>query len=186
MRRWLLLALFVFALEVAPLSANGFGMVRRPSEVRSAYYFPSVVYVPVAAPVVFPMVPAQPFILTPYALPLAAPASTTVEPPLFQQPRPRVSEGSTSLRAGESSYQVLPGPMRMGRDGESERCSVGFWNLTSKPLTLRINNRDWPLTPGKSVTLDLPPTFAWQIAGREAEATRIPSGRGTAEVLIRR
>jgi hypothetical protein len=122
----------------------------------------------------------------PYATPTVAPAATT-EPPLAQ---PRVgtsTSGSTSMRVGESFYQLLPGPVRMGREGESsDRCSVAFWNLTGQTLSLHVNGRNVSLAPNKSTTLDLPMTFAWQIQGREAEAMRIPSDRGSAEILIRR
>ncbi len=190
MKRWLLPALVLLALEGTPLRANGFGLVRRPVEVRSGYYVPSTFYVPIAsAPIALPIspigvMPAQPVFLTPFAVPFSAPPSTTAEPPL--SPRPGPSGTSTSLRVGESFYQLLPGPVRMEKEGDSDRCSVAFWNLTSQTLTLRINGRDVSLTPGKSATMELPPTFAWQIMGREGEATRIPGGRATAEVLIRR
>jgi hypothetical protein len=190
MKRWFLLALLLFALEAAPVRANGFGMIHRPVEVRSGYYVPSVVYyVPyVPAPVWVPsapvtIVPTQP-VVQPFAAPLAAPAATT-EPPLTSRSSPSTG-GSTSMRVGERFYQLLPGPVRMGREGESDRCSVAFWNLTGQTLNLHINGRDVSLAPNKSATLDLPQTFAWQIQGREAEATRIPSDRGTAEILIRR
>src|SRR5205085_6852550 len=84
MKRWVLLALLLFALEVAPVRANGFGVVRRPAEVRSAYYVPSVVYyVPITpAPVWIPgppvtIVPSQPVFVQPFATPTVAPAATT-------------------------------------------------------------------------------------------------------------
>ena len=189
MKRLLLLALLLLALEVAPVQANGLGLFRRPTEVRYSYYTPAVVYYPVAPPpVYYPMVPAQPIGVAPplveqWAVPIAAPPSTTAEPPRSSAPR---AGEARSMRVGESFYQVLPGPLTMGKDGEKEHCSIAFWNLTQKTLTLRINDRDTSIAPNRSVTLDLPQTFAWRIDGREAEATQIPKGHGSAEILIRR
>jgi hypothetical protein len=196
MKRWVLLALLLFSLETAPVRAHGFGLFRQPAEVRSAYYVPTVVYyVPVTpAPVWLPgppvtIVPSQPLVIQsqpvvsqPFATPSVAPAATT-EPPLASR---KVSTGSTSMRVGEQFYQLLPGPVRMGKVGDTDLCSVAFWNLTNQTLALHVNGRDVSLAPNKSATLELPPTFAWQIQGREAEATRIPTDRGSAEILIRR
>jgi hypothetical protein len=39
---------------------------------------------------------------------------------------------------------------------------------------------------GRSLTLDLPRSFTWQVAGRAAQAATIPPADGTAEILIRR
>ena len=47
-----------------------------------------------------------------------------------------------------------------------DRCSIAFWNLTGGALSLRINGRDHVLSAGRSLTLDLPRTFAWQVSGR--------------------
>src|SRR5438067_1833462 len=117
MSRWLLV-LVLLALESAPAQANPFGLFRRPAETRSAYYVPAAVYYPRAsAPIYYPMasapiyyptvpvqmMPAQPVVLSPFAVPIAAPPSITAEPPLSPVPRP----GSTSMRVGESFYQVL-------------------------------------------------------------------------------
>lgn len=206
MKRCLLALLLLLALEAAPAHAFGFGLFRRPTEVRySSYYVPSTVYyvpstayyVPVTpAPIIYPapMLPPVPVVPSfpvvgpsvgsPFAVPLAAPPSTTAEPPVSPPVRPM--SGSTSLRVGESFYDVLPGPMRMDGDTARTRCSVAFWNLTAQTMTLRVDNRDVVLASGKSTTLELPLTFAWQVVGREAGATTIPSGRATAEVLIRR
>jgi hypothetical protein len=205
MKRCVLPAILLVVLAAGPAGANGFGLFRRSAEVRYGYYYPSyyypsyyyypsapVYYYPsVAAPVVPYHAPVvQPAVVTPvqYAVPTAAPPSLTPEPvqtgepPLF-----RPSSGrSTAMRVGESFYEVLPGPAGMSKTGEGERCSVAFWNLTGQTLTLRVSGRDVSLAPSRSVTLDVTPTFAWQVVGREGEATTIPSGRATAEILIRR
>lgn len=194
LRRLLLLAL---VLVLSPLNApaNGFGLFRRPAapaEVRySSYYYPTTVYTPVYYPVIpsyfIPTPVAYPAV--PLAIPRAAPPSVSGEPPLAGS-RPAVgtdasaSGARTALRPGESFYTLLPGPAGMGR--ADDRCSVAFWNLSGRELTLRADGRDYPLAAGRSVTVDVPTSFAWHVTGREAEATRIPTGHASAEILIRR
>jgi len=198
MRRSIWLALLFLTLATSTASAHGFGTSRRPVEARTSYYsVPSVVYYYSAAPrFVYsapPVFAAPPIIFTPpvrfapYASPVAAPSSVTGEPPLADPGRRSTGESSspsTSLRSGGSFYSVLPGPRGMERS--DDRCSIAFWNLTGGTLSLRIDGRDHVLSAGRSVTLDLPRTFAWQVSGREPEATRIAAGSATAEVLIRR
>src|SRR3954470_11355603 len=159
MRRSIWLALLLSALTAIPVSAHG---SRRSVEVRPSYYYvPSAVYYPAAPRLFYPAAPvfvapaitvAPPVGFAPYAYPVAAPAS--VEPPLAAPVRPSASESSassTSQRPGGSFYSVLPGPRGMERsDG---RCSIAFWNLTGRTLSLRIDGRDHVLTAGRSMTL---------------------------------
>lgn len=187
MRRSLWLALLLLGL---PVSAHGFGRSRGAVEVRPSYYYVPAYsyYVPVGPRVVYPLPPvfvAPPITVSPYATPVVAPASVSAEPPLADSPRASVGESaSTSQRPAGSFYSVLLGPRGMERsDG---RCSVAFWNLTGRTLSLRIDGRDHVLSAGRSLTLDLPRSFAWQVSGREPEATRIAGESTTAEVLIRR
>jgi hypothetical protein len=197
MKHCTLLGILLLSLAAGPAWAHGFGLYHRPTEVRySYYYYPSTVYYYPAAPVYYyvrpapvvqPYYPAAPVmapVVQQYAVPVAAPASTTLEPPILPS-RPS-GGGATSMRVGESFYEVKPGPVTTGREGTDGRVSVGFWNLTSQPLTVRVEGRDLPLSPGRTVMVDLPATFAWRIVGREGEATTIPAGRTSAEILIRR
>jgi hypothetical protein len=191
MIRWVLSAVLLTMFTSSPLWAGGFGFYR-PISVSSYYYCaPPVAYYPISpAPVIYsvpavtvqPIQRVQPVIAAPVpcAVPTAAPPSTSSEPPMS---KPAVGT-STSMRVGESSYEVLAGPEGMSKVGG--RCSVAFWNLTGRTVSLRIDGRDVTLAAGKTTTLDLPMTFAWQIDGREGQATRIPEGKPTAEILIRR
>src|SRR5262245_28835997 len=137
MRPCILPAILLMALTIIPLQASGFGRFSRPTEVRSYYYTPGVVYYPIApAPVVYPMprvsaVPLHPVIhpqpvihtqpvvpivapSVPCAVPRAAPPSTSSEPPMS---KPAVS-GSTSMRVSEVTHDVLPGPAGMSKEGD--------------------------------------------------------------------
>lgn len=192
MKRCLVPSLFLLVFVMGSARGNGFGLSNRPVEVRY-YYTPSVVYYPIVPPVYCPT-PTRPVMSTlptvplvpmqsaqpGFAAPRAAPPSSSAEPPLSETPR-----GPTkSMRVGESFYDVLPGPTGMSKVGD--RCSVAFWNLTAGTIALRIDGKDLTLAAGKSATMEVPSTFAWQIVGREGGATSIPAGHPTAEVLIRR
>jgi len=63
---------------------------------------------------------------------------------------------------------------------------VAFWNLTDRELSLKIDGDARRLPRGKSVTLDLPPQFVWQIDGREPKTERVPSTESALEIVIRR
>jgi len=148
---------------------------------------PRLVYPAAPVFVAPPLTVAPAATIVPYAFPVAAPASVVAEPPLADPARRTTSDSSppsASPRSGGSFYSVLPGPAGMERS--DDRCSVAFWNLTGRTLAVRIDGRDHVLGAGRSLTLDLPRTFAWQVSGREAEATRVAAGSPTAEVLIRR
>ena len=87
------------------------------------------------------------------------------------------------MRPGESFYTLHPGPP--GMDRTDDRCSVAFWNLSGRALTLKIEGREYSLSLGRSVTVELPRAFAWSVSGREVEASRVPAGHPSAEILIR-
>jgi hypothetical protein len=189
-RRSMSLAILVLILSATEVWANGFGFSRRTVEVRyPVYYSPPIVYVPMYYSVAPPVVFSAPLPLVQYAVPQAAPPLGSLAPPV-SVPRPRVStevaspSGTTTHRPGDSAYSVLAGPAGMGR--VDDRCSVAFWNLAGQTLTLRIDGREFSLPPGRSLTRDLPRNFAWHVGGRESEATHIPAGRPTAEILIHR
>ena len=198
------LAILLVGLIATPAPAAGYVIVR-PVEVRSAYPLPSYYCPAPFYPSFYPALPVfstTPFV-SPLALPRTAPASmptattSTEEVPLPVPRRPSVSvepvpspstpsapPAPSAARPGEPFYSVQPGPA--GKDRADRRCSVAFWNLTGRPLSVRIAGKDHTLSTGRSLTLELPCVFAWQIEGREAEATRLPGGHPTAEVLIRR
>jgi hypothetical protein len=95
------------------------------------------------------------------------------------------SQAATSLRPGERYYDVYSGATRMTSASETS-ASVAFWNLTGQTMTLSVAGQTHVLAAGRSVTLDLPRSFTWQVPGRATETTQISAGHTTAEVLIRR
>jgi hypothetical protein len=117
----------------------------------------------------------------PFAVPQAAPPSTTAEPPTAA---PRVGETTTALKPWTAFHELLPGPTatRASRDG----CSVAFWNLTGRPVTLKVEGREQTLAVGRTLTLNLGRSFVWQVDGGASQTVRLPEGRATAEMLIRR
>src|SRR5262245_45252852 len=100
MRRSIWPVLLFLGLIALPASAHGFGRSRGAVEVRPSYYYVPTYsyYVPVGPRVVYPLPPvfvAPPITVTPYATPVVAPASVSVEPPLADTPRASVGESSS-------------------------------------------------------------------------------------------
>jgi len=191
MRRSLLPAVLLLVLVAPPAPAHGW-LFRRPAEVRYySYYAPAPVYwMPVrtvAYPVyVHPIIEvappmievAPPVVSIPdLAVPVPAPPSTLPEVPRMPP------AGATSLRPDTSFFDLYTG---VGRGGAAARASVAFWNLTPGALTLRVGGQEQTLPPGRSVRLELPRLFAWQVAGRASQTASIPASHSTAELLIRR
>jgi len=174
MRHRLLLVALLFALGTGPACGHG-GLIRRPiapTEVR--YYLPGpVVWMPVVQPMTLPV----------FAAPVSRPAVVNV--PLAVPSAAPPSEAN-ALKLATSYYDLYSGATRPGVPLPDGRCSVAFWNLTGRPITLRASGQERVLPTGRSVTLELPREFAWNVVGREAEAARIPAGHTTAEILIRR
>jgi hypothetical protein len=151
------------------------GLLRRSAasvEVRYAVPAP-VVWIPVAQPLALPVFAAPVWMPTVVNVPLAVPSAA---PP---------SE-TGALKPLTAYYDLYSGTTRPGVPLASGRCSVAFWNLTGRTITLRAGGQDRALPAGRSVTLELPHEFAWNVVGREAEAARIPASHTTAEILIRR
>jgi hypothetical protein len=64
--------------------------------------------------------------------------------------------------------------------------SIEFWNLSDRALTLHVESQPYTLSRGKKLSLHLPRTFAWQIAGRAAEHTQLADTQAGMEIVIRR
>ncbi len=187
MRRCLLSMVVLLVLGTVPARGNGW-LFRRsvgPTEVRYSYYLPGpVVWVPVAQPLALPVL-VPPVVSLPAVtnVPMAVPSPA---PPSAVPDLPAPPPGTSALKQGTPYYDLYSGATRPGTPLPSGRCSVAFWNLTGRALTLRIGGQERTLPPGRSLTLELPREFAWNVVGREAEAAHIPSAHTTAEILIRR
>jgi hypothetical protein len=113
--------------------------------------------------------------------PPTAPKLPTLPPP-SAMPQPAVQESHSSTNAFDT-YSVPPDK---GTKPAADRCSVGFWNLTDKELTLKIDGQTHTLAAGKSLTRDLARQFVWQVIGREAQNSTVPAADVGMEIVIRR
>lgn len=136
------------------------------------YYPPSPLYL---APPICGVWPIEPVRVVPAARPNPAPASTTAEPPIANPLRkaPTITESRSLGGSYAGVGPVLP------------RCKVGFWNLTGKDMTIRVDGKDHTLPKDRSFTLELDRQFTWQSAGKEPTAERVPEDQNAYEVIIR-
>jgi hypothetical protein len=106
-------------------------------------------------------------------------SSPTTIPPSPATKPPQVSEPQVY----HDTYAVGPhDPNRITTD----RCTVGFWNLTDQDLTLAVQNQSRDLPRGKSLSLDLPREFVWQLKGREVHTERVATGESGMEIVFRK
>jgi hypothetical protein len=118
----------------------------------------------------------------PLAIPIAAPPSApTGEPPLLKKvemppadpgkPGPAVIEA----RSGSPAIAGLP----------TNRCRVGFWNLSGKDVTLVVDGMARLVTRDRAVTLQLPRDFVWRIDQQPAQTVRVADDKTAHEIVIR-
>jgi hypothetical protein len=156
-------------------SARGHG--GRPLLATALYYCPFsysapvVYYTPVYAvprPVLCPV--PRPAVV-PYAVPTPAPASQTPEPPLKTAPKvteTRSPSGSAGTAASDKGC-----------------CQVGFWNVTSRDLTLTVEGQTRLLPRNQSLTLRLGRQFSWRVDQRTPQTAQVPANKSTLEIVIR-
>jgi hypothetical protein len=180
--------------------------------VRYSYHVPNVTYyVPTyqavaAVPAATCAVPVQ-FVAPPvgtFATPFPAPPSGTVEPPIsvpFKQP-PSVKE-STSQQppdVKESTDQQPPkvkestnksygsfysGPPAGGPVTDTTMCKVGFWNLSNRPITVRVSGEVHVLQVSQSLALILPRQFDYQLDLEAPQTEIVPAGRASVDIVLR-
>ncbi len=66
-----------------------------------------------------------------------------------------------------------------------ERCKVGFWNLTGRDVTLKIDGQPRVLAKNRAMTLDLERSFTWQLDLGDAVTERVPEEQPFHEVILR-
>jgi hypothetical protein len=138
-----------------------------------------------APPSTGPVPAGSPAPATPPGLPPPPPAVTPDKvppPPAPGTPPPAVRES----HAFTNTFDVCGVPPRTGEKPAPDRCSVGFWNLTSQELTLKVDGQTRTLPAGQSLTLDLGRKFVWQIVGRDPQTTTVAAADVGAEIIIRR
>jgi len=198
-------SLAVLLLLGLPLAALAHGLGLRTRSV--SYYAPATVQ---AGPVLVcvPMVPLCPspapaFLPSPtppprateiYARPTPAPPSTapaTAAPPLAvpeapRTPAPPSPRRTSDVRESQSYYDTYAGTPPDPAKPAGDRCTVGFWNLSSRDLTIKINGQAHSLPRGKSLQVDVGRLFVWGVDGRELQQESIAQGESAIEVVIRR
>jgi hypothetical protein len=150
-----------------------------------AYYGP-VYYVPVyyyypAYPVCVPVAPTSRPAVTPQPAPAAKkapgrlPAPTTKEPPVM----------GNLQKKGPVIIESRSGGTTLPERKSTERCKVGFWNLTGRNVTLTVDGQQQLLPKDRAVTLELTRSFVWQIDQRETVTERVPPDEAFHEVILR-
>jgi hypothetical protein len=86
----------------------------------------------------------------------------------------------------KSYYDLYPLVPRSTDTPSAERCQAGFWNLTDRDLTLKIDGQNRVLGRGQGFNQKVSRQFVWQVEGREAQTERVASADAGVEILIRR
>ncbi len=178
-----------------------FGGRSKGSVSSSSYYAPPAVVVPVA-PYRDPGACAAPAGTPAYGA-AQVPGRQTQAPPISGNPNYAAPSAAPPSPSGPLQPSTLtpPVPPRISESGPhpagvavtmtsekraTQRCSVAFWNLTDRPLTLTIDGQSKVIERSRSTTLDLPRQFVWQIDNRERQVETIPPSESALEVVIRR
>jgi hypothetical protein len=213
MRR--LTALGVLLVLPLTVSANGFGLFRRPEPAPACYYVPMpverVYYLPA------PAFPSYPFAVEGLPTFPVAPVEGVptfpvgpVLPPLRERPTVVVPQAPIEV-APPSNDPVIPSARPMPpADGRSTsakpattvfdlytngdarpasnpgRFVVRFWNLSSDTLKLTIGGQNLDVPCGQSRFVEAGGEFVWQVAGRAPEVSRVPADARGVTVAIRR
>ncbi len=170
-----------------PLDASAhFLWASRSAQTVACYYVVPVVCVVPARPLgIAPPVPAtMPLLL---ATPTPAGPSSTAEPPLAPGGKSSAppAPGQPGIREARyyDTYAVAPST---SSKPSGDHCSVGFWNLTNRDISVKVAGRNHVVPSRKNLTLDLERQFAWQVEGRNAETAQVPDSESGLEIVIRK
>ena len=83
-------------------------------------------------------------------------------------------------------YEAYPVAVQDPARRFGERCSIEFWNLTNKDLILKVDGQSRTVMQGKSLAVDVPRRFTWQIEGRDVNQENIAMGEAALQIVIRR
>ncbi|MCI0380057.1 MAG: hypothetical protein L0215_20940 [Gemmataceae bacterium] len=174
-------------------------------------YYPARAYyvLPAYCPAVIPV--AAQTVVMPYAQPQPAPPSgltqkqtpkqETKEPPIAQNKVPKVAP-KKDVPKQESMEPVLAAPLAKPptvtesrsaavtqaghKTGKGTRCKVGFWNLTGRDISLKVDGKAQTLAKDRAVTIELERSFVWQVEQNEPTGERVPEDQAFYEVIIRK
>ena len=168
-------------------SAQAFGWRwGRPAYQASYYYHP---YVPVyySYPICTTIVPVVGIPHMPPATktgPVQTPVPQTKEPPAAANTDTPplanpIRKAPTVTEARSMSSNLIQA------SNTKERCKVGFWNLTGRDITLKIDGQPRTLAKDRAITLELDRAFAWQIDDGASVNERVPTEQPFHEVILR-
>jgi hypothetical protein len=174
----------------APVFVYAAGPVAIPAPI----FAPVPASFPVVQPAPFSPGPAAPPLAAPYAAPTAAPpspapSSPPASPAQASPPLQKVQEErSSNAPTGEDAHFYDPYPVatRDPMKPAGERCSVAFWNLSDRDMTLKVAGQVRPLPRGKSVSLQLGRKFTWQVDERRPQEETVAASDPGLEIVIRR
>lgn len=139
---------------------------------------------PAASPTIPPSTPAPPTASPTPQAPASPPPSTAPSLPVLPTlPPPRSGPGVSETRSYFDLYPVVP---RNTDQPSRDTCSAGFWNLSGRDLTVKVNGQERVLAQGQSLSLRVGRLFTWQVEGRDPHTERIQSGDAGVEILLRR
>jgi len=125
-----------------------------------------------------------------YAQPTAAPPSTTAAPSTdavaptksASPPPPRTPAVTDTGSYFDTYVRALHNSERR----EGSRPTAEFWNLTQHDLTIKVDGQRHIVAKQKSLLVEVPRQFIWQIEGRDPQKEQIATGELALELVIRR
>jgi hypothetical protein len=195
-------------LVLSPLTAWAHGG-RRVAPVVTAYYYPAPVYyepvypvvlvpAPCPIPVATPIATASPSpIVVPYAAPTAAPPSTgpsagaparqAVPTPAAPSSPPAAPPGqSPAVKESSSFYDATVSRPREPDPALTDRIRAGFWNLSGREVTLKVEGRNYILAPQQNLRLDVSRRFVWREGDNKPQIEQVPTAYPSVEIVLRR
>jgi hypothetical protein len=174
--------------------ANGW---RSGSRSITAYYYPApVVEVPVfhvmpvvpCPVVVLPPAPVLPVPAVPAPRPLATPtpAPPSSGPVVPTSPSTPPMSPVPAVEESRSFYPPAPGVTTTSKGPINDKAKVGFWNLSTREVVLRVDGQPHVLAQGQCLKLELGRRFVWQAGDYEAQIEDMPAGVPSMELVIRR
>lgn len=130
------------------------------------------------------MASATPAPRTLWAVPTAAPPSTT-----FASPSSTTSEPPLQTPAKKaptiSESRSLGGTYTVTTTGANDVCRVGFWNLAGRDVTVQIGTLVHTVPKDRAVLFEVPRRFTWQLDQQQAQAVEVPDRGKGHEIVIR-
>jgi hypothetical protein len=128
---------------------------------------------------------AQPTAAPPSAAP-ATPAPPLANPPAPKNPLPPPSDRKPAVSESRSYYESYAGNPRNPSERTGNRCTAGFWNLTERDLTVKVDGTAHTVARGKNVQVNVGRQFVWLVDGRDPQSESIAAGECAVEIVIRR